>query len=45
MEGVDKDWVYIRDGRRFAYYNLASKGKRTFCVKGNRCKRIYGVVL
>lgn len=33
MEGVDKDWVYIKDGRRFAYYNRLPKGKRFFCVK------------
>ncbi len=33
MEGVDKDWVYIKDGRLFAYYNQLPKGKRTFCVK------------
>ena len=33
MEGVDKDWVYIKDGRQFAYYNRLPKGKHTFCVK------------
>lgn len=33
MEGVDKDWVYIKDGRQFAYYNRLPKGKRSFCVK------------
>lgn len=33
MEGVDKDWVYIKDGRRFAYYNRLPKGKRFFYVK------------
>lgn len=33
MEGVDKDWVYIKDGRRFAYYNRLPKGKYSFCVK------------
>ncbi len=33
MEGVDKDWVYIKDGRRFAYYNRLPKGERSFCVK------------
>lgn len=33
MEGVDKDWVYIKDERRFAYYNQLPKGKRVFSVK------------
>lgn len=33
MEGVDKDWVYIKDERRFAYYNQLPKGKRFFSVK------------
>ena len=33
MEGVDKDWVYIKDDRRFAYYNQLPKGKRIFSVK------------
>lgn len=33
MEGVDKDWVYIKDGRQFAYYNRLPKGERSFCVK------------
>lgn len=33
MEGVDKDWVYIKDERRFAYYNQLPKGKRIFSVK------------
>lgn len=33
MEGVDKDWVYVKDERRFAYYNQLPKGKRIFSVK------------
>lgn len=33
MEGVDKEWVYIKDERRFAYYNQLPKGKRIFSVK------------
>lgn len=33
MEGVDKEWVYIKDERRFAYYNQLPKGKRVFSVK------------
>lgn len=33
MDGVDKDWIYIKDDRRFAYYNQLPKGKRTFSVK------------
>ncbi len=33
MEGVDKAWIYIKDDRRFAYYNQLPKGKRIFNVK------------
>ena len=39
MEGVDKDWVYIKDGRQFAYYNrLPLKGKHTFLCESNGYK-------
>lgn len=33
MEGVDDDWVYVRDNRQFAIYNKLPKGKRAFLLK------------
>lgn len=33
MEGVDKDWVYLEDGRNVAHYNHLPKGKHKFLVK------------
>ena len=33
MKGIDKDWVYIGDGRNTAFYNQLKKGKYTFEVK------------
>lgn len=45
MEGVDKDWVYIKDGRRFAYYNRLPKGKRSFCVKATDVNGLWSNVV
>lgn len=33
MEGVDKDWVEVKDDRKFAFYNRLPKGSRTFSIK------------
>lgn len=33
LEGVDKDWVYIDEGKRSAFYNKLGKGAYTFQVK------------
>lgn len=33
MEGVDDDWVYVKDNRQFAIYNKLPKGKRSFLLK------------
>lgn len=35
MEGVDKDWVYIGEGKHSAFYNFLSKGDYIFKVKTN----------
>jgi len=33
MIGVDKDWIYLDEGRNSAFYNKLDKGKYTFEVK------------
>ena len=33
MLGVDKDWIYLDEGRNSAFYNKLDKGKYTFEVK------------
>lgn len=33
LEGVDKEWIYISDGKNSAFYNRLSKGTYTFRVK------------
>ena len=33
MQGVDKDWIHIDDGKHSAFYNKLGKGEYTFQVK------------
>lgn len=33
MDGIDNDWVYIRNNRQFAVYNQLKKGEHIFYIK------------
>lgn len=35
LEGIDKDWVYLKKDRQFAVYSQLKKGNYTFCVKSS----------
>jgi len=42
LKGVDKDWVYIDEGKRSAFYNKLGKGEYTFQVKSTDEKGNWG---
>lgn len=39
--GVDKDWVYLGDGKNYAFYNHLNKGKYLFEVKATDEKGLW----